>query len=84
MDEQMDQLVCEFLNYLENREVKLLAWGVVDGGLVIAAVTLANVLQVSHVSASAAKRDTRILGNGSPLSQDTIRAKFTARAVSTC
>ncbi|MBD2001092.1 hypothetical protein H6G00_31625, partial [Leptolyngbya sp. FACHB-541] len=35
---------------------------------------LANVLQVSHGGASAAKRDTRSLGNGSPLSQDTIRA----------
>ena len=28
----MDQLVREFLNRLESREVKLLAWGVVDGG----------------------------------------------------
>jgi len=28
----MDQIVREFLNCLESREVKLLAWGVVDGG----------------------------------------------------
>jgi ATP-dependent helicase Lhr and Lhr-like helicase len=28
----MDQLAREFLNLLESREVKLLAWGVVDGG----------------------------------------------------
>lgn len=28
----MDRLVREFLNCLESREVKLLSWGVVDGG----------------------------------------------------
>ncbi len=32
MDDQLNLLVREFLNHLENREVKLLAWGVVDGG----------------------------------------------------
>lgn len=32
MNDQFNPLVCEFLNQLESREVKLLAWGVVDGG----------------------------------------------------
>jgi hypothetical protein len=32
MDKKLDNLVQEFLNVLESQEVKLLAWGVVDGG----------------------------------------------------
>jgi len=32
MNDQLNLLVLEFLNQLESREVKLLAWGVVDGG----------------------------------------------------
>ncbi|AFY67277.1 protein DpdJ [Geitlerinema sp. PCC 7407] len=32
MNAQLNLLVLEFLNQLESREVKLLAWGVVDGG----------------------------------------------------
>ena len=32
MNDPLNLLVCEFLNQLESREIKLLAWGVVDGG----------------------------------------------------